>query len=265
MDLGTRAESGGRPRTGKVRRRIAGGQRRRRQPAGGSATVEFCIIVPFIIILTAAIWDMREYISRYTDLVRESYVVIEAMANQFEGNTPPFQSVLRTRPPEGPFGRRLVDASVAGTMSAAVVARGTTHRDGTACADDAWCPPEVLSAWPPTENERVWPPGPRTGCTEPNALPGVGTSFAATATVLPGEDADGALEETWVSRNMSAEEWWIVVDICIQPRPGVFTGAFTNYAVETLNLPFDLNRRFAWPSVHDRGDCEWCDLPPPPP
>lgn len=216
-------------------------------------------MVPFFLVTLGAIWDLREYISQRTDLIRETYLAAEAMADQFADNTPPFAAVLGPNSvPPGPLGTRLRAASVAGSASAALVVRGTTLRDGTPCTNGTWCPPTVARSWPATEAERIWDDGSATGCSAPNALPAVGTTFAATATVLPGEDAGGSPEAAWFSRNMSDEEWWVVIDVCIHPRPGLFTGPLTNFVVRALDLSFPISRRIAWPSVHDRADCNWC-------
>ena len=230
-----------------------GAARRAQPPAGGSASVEFCIVVPFFLLLLAATWDLGEYISHRTDLVRESYVAAEALSNEIAATAPPFANVLG---PAGPLGSRLrhAEVSVAGAASAAVIARGTVHRDGTACTPGAWCPPVVLRAWPATEADRVWRVGTAAGCAAANALPAAGATFGPTEPVLPGENAGGAPEDTWFSRNMDDQEWWVVMDVCIQPRPGVFT----RFGTQTLDLSFDISRRVAWPSVHERVDCAWC-------
>lgn len=224
----------------------------------GSAAVEFCVIVPFILILLAAIWDLREYIAHRTDLVREIYVLAEAMADEIDDTVPPFASVLG---PGGPLRQRLAEGTVAGAASAALVVRGTTRRDGSACAANTWCPPTVALAWPATEAERVWRVGTAVGCAGANALPAVGTAFAPTETVLAGEGTNSAAEQTWVSRNMSDQEWWIVVDVCIRPDPGLSRG-LTHFAIATLDLSTDIRKRVTWPSVHDRDDCAWCSSSP---
>ncbi|MCY4012163.1 MAG: hypothetical protein OXG82_05540 [Gammaproteobacteria bacterium] len=225
----------------------------------GSATVEFCVIAPFILVLLAAVWDLRAYIAQRTDLVREIYVMAEAMADEIDDATAPFASVLGA---DGPFRERLGGTVVAGAASAALVVRGTTHRDGTACAADAWCPPTVALAWPASESDRVWRESGAAGCSAPNALPAPGTSFPAAAAVLPGESADGTPEETWFSRNMSDQEWWVVIDVCIRPRGGIGGRMTQLAAAAVLDLPFDIRHRAAWPSVHDRDDCPWCSSGP---
>ena len=236
----------------------------RRQPGNvrGSATVEFVALVPFVLLLVATFWDLREFIGYRTDLAREMYIVSEAIANDPAG-TSPFEHAL------GQVKNRFEESSVSGAIRGAVVVRGTQRADGTACPDGAWCPPRVAAVWPGTADPSAgsWSRDGHTACAAAgDAMPTVGTHFPADRTVLQGEnrdpDGDGPLTATpasaWISRNISSDAWWVVVDICIEPKPGLFIGRLKNLSEPLMGTPFLWRRRIAWPSIHDRADCEWC-------
>ena len=236
-----------------------------RRPPGsvqGSATVEFIALVPFVLVLVATFWDVREFIGFRTELAREMYKVTELIANDPVG-TSPFEHVL------GEVRSRFEPTSVSGAVRGAVVVRGTQRADGTACPDGDWCPPRVAAVWPGTADPSAgsWSRDDHTACAAAgDAIPAVGTHFAANQALLQGEgrdpDGDGSLTappaSAWISRNISSDAWWVVVDICIEPQPGLFLGRLTNLSEPLMGTPFVWRRRIAWPSIHDRADCEWC-------
>lgn len=235
------------------------------RPSGkvrGSATVEFIALVPFVLVLVATFWDVREFIGFRTELAREMYKVTELIANDPVG-TSPFEHVL------GEVRSRFEPTSVSGAVRGAVVVRGTQRADGTACPDGDWCPPRVAAVWPGTADPSAgsWSRDDHTACAAAgDAIPAVGTHFAANQALLQGEgrdpDGDGSLTappaSAWISRNISSDAWWVVVDICIEPQPGLFLGRLTNLSEPLMGTPFVWRRRIAWPSIHDRADCGWC-------
>ena len=223
--------------------------------ARGSATVELLVVVPFVLALTALVWDLREFVGYRTDLAREMYTVAEVIANEPDADLIEeviAQAMARFEPRSS------------GSIAVAVVTRGTERGSGTPCVDDAaWCSPRVAVAWPPTPLEGRWndsavcsAPGPPGVLT----LPLPGQHFAADQRVLPNENPDGAESQAeWISRNMRPTEWWVVVDSCFHPNPGVFTGRLVNLGVELFDVSqFVLRKRAAWGSVHDLVDCVWC-------
>ena len=233
----------------------------RRRPRG-SAVVELVVIIPFILALLAAIWDIRSFVSYRTLLARDMYVVAELIANEPDGEAP-FAEVL------GQFQTRLQREADGGALRAAAIVRGTERLGGAPCPDEGWCLPLVTAAWPPPadlEGLGVWGDA-DTSCAAPgdDTLPPPGAHFAEMQRVLPNEggaanpDGEVVPPETWVSRRMSATEWWVVVDACFEPKPGLFFGRLTQLSVELLDASFTLRKRAAWASIHDRADCAWCE------
>ena len=234
----------------------------RQPPPGlaGSATVEFVFVMPFVLILLAAVWDLRQHIAFRTELAREMYAVAEAISDDREGVSP-LQSAVAA------IEARFRPRSTSGLVRVVVAGRGTQRADGTACPDPGWCPPVVLAVWPAsaTDTAGKWETvvG-QNACSPPGmAFPAVGAHFAAGQTVLPheGDAPDGGTppaEGTWVSRNMSALEWWVVVDTCIEPAPGLLMGRIRTVYQLMLDTSFVWHRRAVWRSIHERGDCDWC-------
>lgn len=239
-----------------------------RTAASGSATIELVVLVPFVLILLAAIWDLRAFIAYRTELARELYVIAATISDDFEGASPLESVVARAQ-------TKFERTSVSGSIHAAVVVRGRVRDDGTSCPDGQWCPPTVTLAWPATaaDTAGTWSRDSARECagrTPGSVLPAAAAGFGATGIVLPNEgaDPDGAGPETappvdeWVSRNMTDREWWVVVDICIEPQPGLFIGRLVNYADRMLDTrSFAWRRRAGWRSVHDLADCDWCGTP----
>ena len=230
---------------------------RRRGSATGSASVELVVMVPFVLVLTGLVWDLREYIGYRTDLAREVYALAELMANATDSN--PIATVIAQAATR-------FDQHGAGSFSVAVVTRGTARGPTTACNDDAgWCLPRVALTWPAAAQDGLWGDmaGTRGGqCATPGgpALPARGEHFGAQQQVLPNENPDGATPpEDWISRNMRPGEWWVVVDSCLDPDRGLFAGTLDGLGVELFDPSvFVLRQRAAWGSVHELAECAWC-------
>ena len=231
--------------------------RRQRASSGGSATVELVVMVPFVLTLTGLVWDLREFIANRTDLAREVYALAEVMANETDTN--PIATVITEA--AGRFGER-----GAGSFSVAVVVRGTQRGPNAPCEDDdQWCLPRVALTWPAVARDGLWGDigGTRGGaCATAGGapLPNQGDHFGATQQVLPNENPDGATShEGWISRNMRAGEWWVVIDSCLDPERGLFATALDGMGIQLFDTSaFTLRQRVAWGSVHDLGTCSWC-------
>lgn len=227
----------------------------------GSAAVEFIVLVPFILVLSAAVWDLRVFTAYRTDVAREVFVIAELIANGGEwASDTSVQNVIEAA------AARLGETS-AGVLHVAVVTRATTRHDGTACIqDDQWCAPMVTKAF----YDYDFPGGTADCGGIPRILPDEGDLFAADAPVLTFEDADpdgpGPLVapsvDEWVSRNMQPEEWWVVVDSCSHfgegPRSRLIGRRFMHLGLAALNVSPVMQRRSAWGSIDDLKDCVWC-------
>ena len=219
------------------------------------------MVVPFVLALLAAVWDLRQFIAYRTDLAREMYVLAEAVANDTGGSAPLRQALQAAED-------RFEPRSPSGSIHAVVVVRGAERADGTSCPDGAWCPPMVRVAWPRTaaDTAGTWSEGADNPCAPAagGPFPARGAHFAAGQRVLPDEGAAGTpgdpalAEADWVSRNIAAEAWWVVVDTCVEPPQGLFVGRLARLSAPLLQTPFVWRRRAAWPSIHDLAACEWC-------
>jgi len=214
-------------------------------------------MVPFILALMAVVWDVREQLGFRTDIARQIHVAAAAAADQPDAVGTPADP----RPVAEAMGQLralLEDRSASGSITAAVVTRGTIRRDGTPCPADGWCPPRVTTAWPTSADPDAWADG-GDGCRAPgpSPLPPPGRHFAADDTVLPREALMGT-ESTWLSRNLSATEWWVVVDACFEPRPGTFSGRLANLPIRLFEGTPVVHRRIAWGSIHELARCRWC-------
>lgn len=225
----------------------------------GSATVEFVLVVPFLLAIMALVWDVREQIGFRTDIARQVHIAAAAVADDPIGG--PFAAGM------GELRGLLERDGVSGAIDAAVVVRGSARRDGTNCPANQWCPPRVAATWPNTAADGAWARDGAVGCAAGPAdpLPDAGEAFDEDATVLPhetqgGEDADPDDESTWVSRNLGAQEWWVVLDICFEPRGGTFSGRLANLSVALFDAQPVTRRRIAWGSIHDLMTCDWCRL-----
>ena len=224
----------------------SGGKGRNR----GSATVELVAITPFVLALAALVLDVRTLGSLRTDLARQTFALAEVIANETETN--PLAAVMAAAMDE--FG----DDS-AGTFTVAVVTRGTERGSGVPCVDGQWCLPMVALSWPPTPADGTWnTPG---LCPAVGSLPAAGQHFAADQQVLPNENTGGTTpHQNWVSRDMTPEHWWIVVDTCVDPTPGLLWGRVASAFGFDLS-PVALRRRATWGSFHSLSDCRWCTTP----
>ncbi len=254
-----------------------------RRRAGGSAAVEFVTLAPFVLILSALLWDLRAYVSHRTDLAREVHVVAELIAAEADASP--------LVPSTNPLTARFLDAFMdrfaargAGSIDVAVVARGTTRRNGAPCppfdpGDPAasWCPPQVYARWPATAADGRWAAAgggaaggncalsasglPASGAVLP--VPDAARTCADTppdpACMLPAEDAGPGTEDEWVSRRLRDDEWWVVVDVCLHPGAGTFTGPLIAAGMNAMDFgSFVSMHRAAWRSLHERGTCLWC-------
>ena len=222
----------------------------RRLSQRGSATVELVFITPLVLAVTALVWDLREVVSYRTDLAREMYALAEVVANQVDLNPiqPAMEQAMKRFEPDS-----------AGTLAVAVVTRGTQRSPGVACVDDeAWCLPMVTVTWPASPAAGAW--NSTDHCGGPGSLPAASVHFEADQQVLPNENPTGSTpHEEWISRNMRPGEWWVVVDSCFDPNPGLLWGrmsGFSDWLFDSSGLV--LRRRAAWGSVHDLVDCVWC-------
>lgn len=210
-------------------------------------------MTPFVLALLGAIWDLRAYTTYQADLAREIIVVAEAISMQTAG-TDPVEEALK------PVAGRLARIGVVGRLDAALVTRGRTRHDGAACVAGEWCAPRVTQSWPGTLQ---WSDGTASDCDLPADLPKPGDHFRADQEVLPGDDGS-ALDPTarpvseWVSRNIDEREWWVVLETCILPKPGVFFGLLGGLGPDMLDLSFAIRKRAAWPSAQEYAACDWC-------
>ena len=227
----------------------------------GSAAIEFVVLVPFILVLTAAVWDLRVFTAYRTDVAREIFVVAELVASG--GSWSSDESVKNVIKAAA---ARMGETS-AGVLHVAVVTRATTRHDGTACVnDDEWCAPLVAKEF----FDYPFPSGTGNCQNFPRTLPDEGDLFAEDATVLPFEDADpdGAGPEAaptvdeWVSRNMQPEEWWVIVDSCSHfgegPHSRLIGKRFMNMGLAWIDVTPVMQKRSAWGSIDDLSDCVWC-------
>ena len=226
------------------------GKRRNR----GSATVELVAIIPFVLAIAAFVLDVRTLVGFRTDLARETFALAEVIANETQRN--PVAAVMGEAMDE-------FDDDTAGTLAVAVVTRGTERGTGIPCVVDQWCLPRVMLAWPASPDAGTWNT-PGLCAAAGTGLPAQGQHFPADQTVLPNENSGGATaQQAWLSRNMRPTEWWVVVDTCLDPTPGLLWSRAVDGLVGDL---FDLSglvvrRRAAWASVHDLADCNWCSTP----
>ncbi|MDE0225724.1 MAG: pilus assembly protein [Gammaproteobacteria bacterium] len=227
----------------------------------GSAAVEFVVLVPFILVLSAAIWDLRVFTAYRTDVAREIFVVAELIANGGR-----WTSAASVEHVIEAAADRLAETS-AGVLHVAVVVRGSARHDGTPCVNDnQWCAPIVTKAF----FDYSFPTGTGECGTVARTLPDEGNRFDVHATVLPFEnvDPDGAgpkavpSVDEWVSRNMAPQAWWIVVDSCSHfgegPRSRLIGRRFMNIGLATLNVSPVMQRRSVWVSIDDLSECVWC-------
>lgn len=270
--------------------------------ASGSASLELIIITPFLLVLMAAIWDIRAYTAYRTDVAREIYDTAELLASSGRVSWSVSEKQDAAANVLLAVANRLDDRSV-GWVRAIVITRlqdiagppvvEATNSEGRDCdasvatADDPdtvwddttapWCEPRVhqeigLQTW-----------GDQGACANiASRLPAAGATFAANVPVLPHEDADpdgdgpatAPTHDQWVSRSLTDEEWWVVVEICshfgrdANPNDGIDSPGLLLPGIEGLGLGanfFDarltLYSRIAWGALERLDEChwEWCD------
>ncbi|MCZ0941679.1 MAG: hypothetical protein OXJ53_01335 [Gammaproteobacteria bacterium] len=252
------------------------GQAGFRRRFGGAAAVEFVALAPLVLVLSGVIWDLRDYVSHRTDLAREVFVVAQVISNRSDTNL--------VEPMAAAFADRFA-GSGAGSIDVAVVARGTEQPGGGVCIDpydetaaDRFCRPRVLRRWPEPANAQdgLW--AERCPATNPSCvaqlggngcqqngvsrslLPAQGDHFGAGMTVLRNEGAGGLAEAGWLSRDFNDFEWWVVVDVCLEPGPGLFTGRLIHAGMQALDFSdLTLGLRGAWRSLQLLNECIWCE------
>ncbi len=220
--------------------------------SSGNALFEFLVLVPFVIALGLLVWNVRSFVAQRTELAREVYVIAEVIANHHDDLAAPFQNAL------GRLRARLERDGSSGALVAAVVGRGRQRHDGTACPETGWCPPMVLQTWPTNPNDATWPTDGT--CRGGASLPAVNGHFGPGVPLLFNENADPdgdgpeppPPEADWLSRDLTATEWWVVIDICFDPEPDE-----VDIFRWVLDLP-QFRQRVAWPSFHPLDNCSWC-------
>ena len=226
----------------------------------GTASIEFILFTPFVLVLMAAVWDLRAFTAHRTDLARELYVAAELLAgngNEWDaqaaaagGEVPEILDQVADR----------LGANGAGWIELAVVRRGTLRAGTTLCpahdSDDpaaSWCLPRA-GARP----ARVaWNGGGDCGARASQLPATAGAHFAADAPVLPNETAAVGS----VSRKLGGDEWWVVLEVCSHFGGGTSNAPLLGRlwaALPWLDVGTALVRRAAWGSVEDVGDCDWC-------
>ena len=255
-----------------ARRTLRGARRLRRalRRARGTATIEFAVCLPFLISLVAIVWDVRQHLLDRTKVVRQMDTIAQAVATELTNN--PLQGTVDA------VVNMFQSWTASGSVQIAVVVRGTERR-GTPpvpCPANQWCPPRVLRVVPGAAGvqtaPRTWQSAGGNGCTDPSDpdnrtfLPALGNHFGATDLVMICEVGGAACgrsgvtltEPNWVSRNMNAQQWWVVLDVCVEPVRGMFAGRFTNWTVDLFDGQSEERRRVVWPSLYELVDCDWC-------
>ena len=269
---------------------------RPRRSTDGSAVFELVIVAPFLLVLAAAIWDIRAYTVFRTDLAREMYDIAEMLATTGDRSWTTTQKNAAARNIVNAATTRLDNSSV-GWLRAVVVTRrrasatststtasnaqGRDCNEAVSNADDTstvwddteapWCEPQVRR-----QIGRVaW--GDEGGCAAiPSDLPAVGAVFAPNQKVLPNEgtdpDGDGPLpaptHDQWVSRSFSANEWWVVVETCshygrdANPNdavrsPGLIMPGLANLGIDFFDVRFTIHRLAAWGAIDPLNECHW--------
>ena len=227
----------------------------------GSAAVELVAILPFVLVLAAAIYDIRAFTAYRTDVAREIYTVAQVIAEADWPDPSPLGNVM-----DQVIGR--LERSSAGGVHVAVVTRGNERSAGVPCPPVSdpppgnWCDPMVSFRWPrPPDVWSEWQGGCQAAAGTGFTLPAEGVHFATGEAVLPNED-DGSAANTWLSRNLTDEDWWVVVDTCSQfgsgTQLGLIGGRFVNFLLPVLDAAVVMQRRAVWPSSRPLNECGWC-------
>ncbi|MCY4028177.1 MAG: hypothetical protein OXH75_17920 [Acidobacteria bacterium] len=238
--------------------------RRVRAALRGTATIEFIFMAPFVLLTVGFIWDVREYVGHRTALAREMYVIAEMIANEVDRNPVPV-AVARAE--------EILARRGSGAVSVAVVVRGD-RRDATAtaadpeCEDDAnWCLPMVAYRWPAAaevDDARWGDDGACRNFDPVFPLPEAGDHFGYSQAVLPDEERPDPTalspDDLPPSLALRGNGWWVVVDTCLHPDPGLFGGMVLRGLefFDGFDRAFVVRRRATWGSPHDFGGCLWC-------
>ena len=232
-----------------------------RRRVRGHAALELVAIAPFLLVLMAAVWDLRQFTAHRTDLARELYVVSEILAagggwdqDALEADGEATQVLARV-------GERL-GRSGAGWVEAAVVRRGEQRNASTSCSppnetdpSQSWCPPLAARRFGGLQ----W--GGQGDCADrPSGLPDEGDHFGEGEAVLANETA----AEGSVSRLMADREWWVVIESCSHFGEGDGAAALMGALwdrMPALGVSVVLVRRAVWASTDAVGDCLWCSPP----
>ena len=274
--------------------------RRPRRSADGSAVFELVIVAPFLLVLAAAIWDIRAYTAFRTDLAREMYDIAEMLAATGDSSWTTAQKNAAAQNIVDAATTRLDNSSVGWLRAVVVTRRMATstpatvrNAEGRDCDAAVELVDDTSTAWDDTEAPWCEPQvrrqigrvawGDEGGCaTIPSDLPAAGAVFAPNQKVLPNEgadpDGDGPLpvptHDQWVSRSFSANEWWVAVETCshygrdANPNdavrsPGLIMPGLANLGIEFFDVRFTIHRLAAWGAIDPIYAChwEWCGSP----
>ena len=269
-----------------------------RRRCAGSAAIELVAIIPFALILMAAIVDLRAFAAHRSDIAREIYTVAEIVAGAATWNAATAEAALRNTMQAA---RERLERNTAGWMRVVVVARPRDNPGNPPATpavraqntDGAFCNPAAPTTPPFCEPEVLWEldTDPNTAglqraewhsvgdcATVASSLPANGAQFPrgtpppnCTGQVLPNEcadpDGDGPApapaHSDWVSRTLNSEEWWAVVEVCTHfaggtSQVGLFEGAMAGFAMDAFSARAVLLRRVAWGALEPLNDCTWC-------
>ncbi len=256
------------------------GHRRRLK---GSAAVELVAVIPFALVLTAAIMDLRAFAAHRSDIAREIYTVAEIVAGaglwaaaSADAGLRKTMAAASTRLQQNTSGwMRVVvvarprDDPGDPTATPPVLATPARNSDGNLCnpaANPPFCEPEVLAevdfdAATAGIQRAEWGGAASDGnrcATTDSGMPVEGATFGRDAVVLPNEaaDPDGSgptpppAATDWVSRTLNSDEWWAVVEVCTHfgggtSTPGLFEGAMSGLTTSVLRT-FDVTGSGAW-------------------
>lgn len=269
-----------------------------RRPAascGGSAAVELVAVIPFVLVLMAAIWDIRTFVAYRTEVAREMYAVAQLFASGATWTDAGLRNAMQAAQDRlSPNGAGWIRVVVVGRRTDTTPAGGDDENgDGDFSNDvensagdwcDAttptWCDPMILREVrpnpDPTPTQPVrWRNAGRCG-TVASQLPAWSANaanrvFSATQMVLPRENVDPdtggplANHQQWVSRTLGGEEWWVVMEICSDfggggARPGLLGPGFVNLVRNTFDVTGTqtLYNRVAWSGQVPLDECDWC-------
>ena len=222
-------------------------------------------MAPFILAMMALVWNLRQYTAYRTEVVRETFAIAELIANKpgLSSADNPIQVVvdrMKSRLAHGGSGAINVTLVVRGDRRVATAT--VAHPD---CATESnWCLPRVARRWPPSGSDLGnWGAAGACASFSP-AMPAAGDHFPADLAVLPNEVPPDVTpipaQNTWLSRNLRLQEWWVVVDTCFHPNAGLLGGVVLNGLrfFDPSDSAFVFHKRAAWGSPHQYTQCHWC-------